>query len=86
MNSIITDVFFPSLACREYTLGEKINFWRGKSASGVSTLWNKMITTDLANEITELKIPVYFFEGIYDYTVSYYLAKEYFGQLQAPLF
>jgi pimeloyl-ACP methyl ester carboxylesterase len=28
---------------------------------------------------------VYFFEGIYDYTCSYTLAKEYFDQLKAPI-
>ena len=39
---------------------------------------------DLSKEVTELSIPVYFFEGIYDYTCSYTLAKEYFDQLKAP--
>ena len=31
-----------------------------------------------------MEIPVYFFGGIYDYTVSYTLAKEYLEKLQAP--
>jgi len=59
--------------------------WRGKSRSGVSPLWDDMLSTDLSKEVTELSIPVYFFEGIYDYTCSYTLAKEYFDQLKAPI-
>jgi pimeloyl-ACP methyl ester carboxylesterase len=85
MNSVITGIFLPSLTCREYTLIEKINMWRGKSRSGVSSLWGEMLTTDLSQKIPELKIPVYFFGGVYDYTVSYTLAKEYFEKIQAPV-
>ena len=85
MNSVITGIFFPSLTCREYTFIEKVNMWRGKSRSGVSILWNKMLTTDLTKQMTELDIPVYFFHGIHDYTVSYTLAKDYFEKLKAPM-
>ena len=38
MNSVITGIFLPSLASREYTLMEKVNMWRGKSRSGVSLI------------------------------------------------
>lgn len=85
MNSVITGIFLPSLACKEYTLTEKFNMWRGKSQSGVSPLWNEMLTTDLAIQVPSLDIPVYFFHGIYDYTVSYTLAKDYFVSLKAPV-
>jgi pimeloyl-ACP methyl ester carboxylesterase len=85
MHSVITGIFLPSLTSREYTLVEKINMWRGKSRSGVSPLWNRMLATDLTRQVRELGIPVYFFHGIHDYTVSYPLAKDYFGKLKAPL-
>jgi len=85
MNSVITGVFLPSLTSREYTLGEKVNMWRGKANSGVAPLWDDFLATDLSKEVTELSIPVYFFEGIYDYTCSYTLAKEYFDQLKVPI-
>jgi pimeloyl-ACP methyl ester carboxylesterase len=85
MNSVITGIFLPSLACRDYTLKEKINLWRGKSSSGISILWDEMLATNLTLKVPELKIPVYFIEGIYDYTCSYTLAKEYFDKLQAPV-
>ncbi len=85
MKSIITGMFLPSLTCREYTLNEKMNLWRAKARSGVSVLWDKILVTDLAKQVPELDIPVYFFHGIYDYTVSYPLAKAYFDSLKAPL-
>jgi pimeloyl-ACP methyl ester carboxylesterase len=85
MKSIITGMFLPSLTCREYTLTEKINLWRAKARSGVSVLWDKILVTDLAKQVPELNIPVYFFHGIYDYTVSYPLAKAYFDALKAPI-
>ncbi|MHB1459042.1 MAG: alpha/beta fold hydrolase [Armatimonadota bacterium] len=85
MNSVITGIFLPSLTSRDYTLIEKINMWRGKSRSGVSPLWDTILATDLSKQVPELGIPVYFFEGIYDYTCSYTEAKSYFEKLEAPL-
>jgi pimeloyl-ACP methyl ester carboxylesterase len=85
MHSVLSGIFLPSLTFRGYTLLEKINLWRGKSQSGVSPLWDEIIATDLANTVPELDLPVYFFEGIYDYTCSYTEAKSYFVNLKAPL-
>jgi pimeloyl-ACP methyl ester carboxylesterase len=44
-----------------------------------------MLATDLSQQVTKFDIPVYFFSGIYDYTVNYTLAKDYFEKLQAPI-
>ncbi len=85
MNSVITGIFLPSLTSRDYTLIEKVNMWRGKSRSGVSFLWKTMLATNLSKQVTELEIPVYFFEGIFDYTCSYTEAKSYFEKLKTPL-
>ncbi|MCB2196451.1 MAG: alpha/beta hydrolase [Bacteroidetes bacterium] len=85
MKSIIRGIFIPSLTCREYTFLEKINIWRGKSQSGVHPLWDEMIANDLVKHVNQVNIPVYFFHGIYDYTVSYTLAKKYLKELDAPL-
>jgi len=84
MKSVITGILLPSFTCREYTLSEKINMWRGKSRSGVSILWDTMLATDFAVQIPKIVIPVYFFHGVFDYTVSYVLAKDYFEKLKAP--
>lgn len=85
MQSVVTGILLPSFQFREYTLGEKLNLWRAKSQSGVSTMWNEMMVIDLNQDVTKLDVPVYFFEGIYDYTVNYTLAKEYFEKLDAPV-
>ena len=85
MRSVISGIFLPSLLCPEYTLLEKVNMWRGKSRSGISILWSDILTTDLSEQVQELKLPVYFFEGIYDYTCSYAEAKSYFEKLKAPI-
>jgi len=87
MRSVVTGIFLPSWQFREYTLGEKINLWRGKifSRSHDFNLWDKMQATDLTQQVTELDIPVYFFEGAYDYTCANPLAKKYFEKLNAPV-
>jgi pimeloyl-ACP methyl ester carboxylesterase len=84
MKSVITGLMLPSLLSREYTLGEKVGLWRGKFFSA-SRLWNSQLTIDLPKKVTRLEIPVYFFHGVYDYTVSYPLAKNYFEQLDASV-
>jgi pimeloyl-ACP methyl ester carboxylesterase len=85
MKSILSGIFLPSLTFRGYTLTEKINLWRGKSQTGVSSMWGDIITTDLSKKVPKLEIPVYFFSGIYDYTCSYTLSKDYFEKIQAPI-
>jgi pimeloyl-ACP methyl ester carboxylesterase len=85
MKSVVTGIFLASLVSHDYTLREKINLWRGKASSGVSSLWKEMIATDLSKQLIKLNLPVYFFEGTYDYTCSYILAKEYFAKIQAPV-
>ena len=85
MKSVLSGIFWPSLTSSQYTPGEKIKLWRGKLSSGVSALWDEMLATDLARQVTELALPAYFFHGIYDYTVSYQLAKDYVEGLKAPL-
>jgi pimeloyl-ACP methyl ester carboxylesterase len=84
MKSVFRDMFLRSLLHREYTLSEKIKLWRGKLFSG-SRLWNTQLSTDLTKKVTRLEIPVYFLHGVYDYTVSYPLAKAYFERLDAPV-
>jgi pimeloyl-ACP methyl ester carboxylesterase len=85
MKSVFTGIFIPSLTCKEYTVKEKFNMWRGKSQSGVSSMWDEILTTDLKDKVTNLDIPVYFFSGVYDYTTSYTLSKAYFERLNAPI-
>lgn len=85
MKSIASGLVLESFKNPDYTLPEKIGFWRGKASSGISSLWDEMITTDLSKKLPELALPVYFLHGIYDYTCSYNEAKAYFEVLRAPV-
>jgi pimeloyl-ACP methyl ester carboxylesterase len=85
MTSVVTGILLPSFQFPEYTVSEKVNLWRAKSQSGVSSLWDEMMVTNLAEQVTKLDLPVYFLHGIYDYTCSYTLAKDYFEKLNAPI-
>lgn len=85
MRSVVTGLFVPSLRNRDYTLAEKVNLWRGKAAMGVSSMWQDVLATDLAERVPRVGIPVYFLHGVHDFTVSYPLAKAYYDRLEAPV-
>jgi pimeloyl-ACP methyl ester carboxylesterase len=85
MNSVISGIFMTVMENPEYTLGEKINIWRGKAFSKSTNLHDELHNSDLRNKVTKLKIPVYFFSGIYDYTVNYSMAEDYLKKIDAPI-
>lgn len=85
MRSVVTGVFLATWTHPSYTFGEKIDLWRGRWSADSDRLWNEMLTTDLTTIISELNIPVYYFHGIHDRTVSYHLARDYFDRLRAPV-
>ena len=78
-------IVVPSFRFREYTLTEKINLWRGKSAAGISVVWDQMVTTNLRTTVPEVPVPVYYLQGRWDYTCNYQLARSYFDVLKAPV-
>lgn len=84
MHSIISGVFIPSWLSREFTLSEKINLWRGKFFS-MRMLRNTAFSTDLTKQVTELKLPVYFFSGAFDYTCNYTLSRSFLEKIKAPV-
>ncbi len=85
MKSVVTGVFLPSLASPQYSVAEKVGLWRGKIASGVSALWDDMLSTDLAERVPSLDVPTYFLHGVFDRTCSYDLARDYFDRMQSPV-
>ncbi len=44
-----------------------------------------MLSRDLTQEVTELRIPVDSLHGIYDYTCAYPLTKAYFEKIHTPI-
>lgn len=84
MKSVPKEIFFASLDNPEYTFGEKIRLWYGKIKSSSIPAGDEMNQTDFRETLTSLEIPVYFFSGIYDYTVNYQMVREYERILTAP--
>lgn len=85
MRDIVSGIILPSLACRDYTVGEKISMWAAKAKSGIASLFPTIIATDLTETMPEVNVPVYFLEGKYDYTCVSSVAGEYFDVLKAPV-
>jgi Predicted hydrolases or acyltransferases (alpha/beta hydrolase superfamily) len=85
MNSVITGIFLPSLRCSAYTPAERINIWRGKSFAQDTDVVADSRSFNAFETIPEIKIPIYIFAGIYDYTCCYSLQKEYYEKIEAPV-
>jgi pimeloyl-ACP methyl ester carboxylesterase len=68
---------------REYTMLDRINFFRGVLQS-VKALYPELTRTDLFVQVPEVKIPVYFCLGRHDYEVPSVLSARYFEALKAP--
>lgn len=85
MTSVITGIFLASWRFHGYTLSEKVDLWRGRAFSRSFGLWDRLIAVDLRTSVPEVRIPVYFLEGTYDYTCVTALARDYFERLRAPV-
>lgn len=68
---------------KEYTLSEKFNYMKG-SLFSLESLWPDVMSANLFNQIDSMQVPVYIFQGIYDYQTPYSVAKEFYEQLKAP--
>lgn len=67
----------------EYTLADKRDFMRGSQLS-LRNMWPELISTDLAEAVPALEVPVVIMHGRHDMTTPYTLAEAYFNQLSAP--
>ncbi|MFC0273851.1 alpha/beta fold hydrolase [Metabacillus herbersteinensis] len=71
------------LACPNYTFKERINIFRG-SIYSYQSLGHVMATTDLVKLVPSLNLPVFIFQGKYDYQTTYTQAKHFFESIKAP--
>ncbi|MCS4433469.1 alpha/beta fold hydrolase [Aquiflexum gelatinilyticum] len=76
-------MLLPVINAKEYTLHDKMNYGLGALFS-LDHLWDDIITDNLFETIDSVQIPVYFFQGVFDYQTSYIVAKEFYDQLEAP--
>jgi pimeloyl-ACP methyl ester carboxylesterase len=47
-------------------------------------MWQELMTVNLEEQATHLKVPIYFALGKHDYEVPFMLAEHYFNLLEAP--
>ncbi len=71
------------LNAREYTVSEKMNFMKASMFS-VRYLWPGVIRSNLFQDIDSMRVPVYIFQGKYDYQTPTVLAKRFYDRLKAP--
>jgi pimeloyl-ACP methyl ester carboxylesterase len=71
------------LTTREYTFSDKMNFMKGTMFS-LEHLWMDVINTNLFHHIDSMQVPVYIFQGVYDYQTPYVVARDFYEQLNAP--
>ena len=71
------------LNAKEYTLGDKFKYARGSMYS-LTNLWSDVMHNNLFNDIDSMQVPVYIFQGLYDYQTPHIVAKEFFDRLKAP--
>ena len=71
------------LFSREYTLRDRINFFRGILGS-MRLLWPQLLEVDLSASTPELSVPVFFVEGRHDREAPSQIAERYLCSLRAP--
>lgn len=84
MDDVIKGIFFPSLKCKAYTIKERINIWKGKTASNSFKVTDESFNFNAFDSIDSIDIPIYFFAGKYDYTCAEQLQKKYYDYINAP--
>ncbi len=68
---------------REYTMVDRINYFRGIMRS-LDALFPEFFETDLFAQVPEVQVPVYFCLGRHDWEVPAVLSARYFEELKAP--
>ena len=78
-----TPLLLTGLAAPEYSLRDARNIPKGVSLYSRNFVYNS-ISGELMDAVTQVKIPVYFFTGRYDYTDPFALTEQYFSKINAP--
>jgi pimeloyl-ACP methyl ester carboxylesterase len=78
-----TPLLMTGLAAPEYSLRDARNIPKGVSLYSRNFVYNS-ISGELMDVITQVKIPVYFFTGRYDYTDPFALTEQYLSKINAP--
>lgn len=80
---LVSLLFKPLITAREYRLRDKINWTKGGAYSG-PLLFPRVMQKPLIEEVPEIKVPYYLFQGKKDLNTPYTVAKKYFYEIRAP--
>lgn len=72
-----------ALRAPEYRLSDYPAWVRGANR-GSGPMWEPLLAFNAFADVPQLPLPVYFFNGRYDYNTPLHLAQEYFEMLEAP--
>lgn len=74
---------FDFIMIKEYSLIDKINFFRG-AIKVFNSVYPQLQDFDFRKSATNFDIPVYFLTGSHDFNAPYWMTKEYFDKINAP--
>jgi pimeloyl-ACP methyl ester carboxylesterase len=74
----------PATSFKAYNLWDWAYRFRKGMYFSLECLLNDLLDVQLDKTVTEVNVPVYFFEGLNDYQVPFELAQEYFTKIKAP--
>ena len=81
----VKEVLALMLGAREFSIAECIRYARNEgTAFSIPLMADELMKVNLLDEITKVDVPVFIFEGRYDYTAPFALAEEFFAGLKAP--
>jgi pimeloyl-ACP methyl ester carboxylesterase len=67
----------------EYSWTDRANYFRGIFAS-LRLLMPQVLRINLAEQVPELRVPIYFLEGTYDFESPTGIAEQYYRSVRAP--
>lgn len=79
----LKDIVLSSIFSPEYTGIDGLKFALGSKFSA-ETMWGHNYEVDFITDIPEVKVPIYFCVGRYDYNTPSVLAENYYNHITAP--
>ncbi|MTI95997.1 MAG: alpha/beta hydrolase [Firmicutes bacterium] len=76
---ILETIFFTP----EYSIVDSVNSIRGNRQSA-EHLWDTLLALDIAGDVSELAVPVWFLTGAHDYVTAFSLVEEFYNTISAP--
>lgn len=84
MKSPVKEIFFPSLKCPMYSLGERMKIWKRKFGASCYPVTSDALRFNAFEDVPKIDIPIFFLTGRHDYTCNADLQINYFETIEAP--